>query len=106
MLTGGLGADRFVFNSIAESNPSLAEVITDFSHIQLDKIDLSAIDANSSTAINDAFTFATSFTGAIGQIVYDANTFSILADTNGDSAADFFINIWGVSTLVASDFVL
>ena len=106
MLTGGLGADRFVFNSIADSNPSLAEVITDFSHIQLDKIDLSAIDANSSTAINDAFTFATSFTGAIGQIVYDANTFSILADTNGDSAADFFINIWGVSTLVASDFVL
>ena len=106
MLTGGLGADRFVFNFIAESNPSLAEIITDFSHIQLDKIDLSAIDANSNTAINDAFTFATSFTGVAGQVVYDANTFSILADTNGDSAADFFINIWGVSTLVASDFVL
>jgi Ca2+-binding RTX toxin-like protein len=109
MLTGGLGADHFDYSVVLESNNTAttsADIITDFSSLDFDKIDLSAIDANSNTAINDPFTFVSAYTGTVGEIAYDALTFSITADTNGDGQVDFFIGMWGVSTMSASDFIL
>jgi Ca2+-binding RTX toxin-like protein len=101
MLTGGLGADRFVYNSDA-----YGDVITDFNSFEFDKIDLSAIDANTNTAVNDAFIFVTNFTNTIGEVAYDPGTFVIIGDSNGDGIADLFINMWGISTMSASDFIL
>src|SRR4029079_429844 len=50
-LTGGSGADAFVF-LVASDNP-----ITDFSTAQGDKINLSSIDANAEQDGNQAFQF-------------------------------------------------
>ena len=57
-LTGGAGADRFVFIASGDSGAGAnADRITDFSRAQLDKIDLAAIDANSAVAGNQGFSF-------------------------------------------------
>ena len=40
MLTGGGGADRFDYDERYDSTPATADVITDFSRAQGDKIDL------------------------------------------------------------------
>ena len=54
VLTGSGGSDRFVFNSTSDSNSSASDVINDFVH-GVDRIDLSAIDANVSIRNNQAF---------------------------------------------------
>jgi len=46
-LAGGTGADHFVFSS---ADMGSSDEVWDFSHAQADKIDLSAIDANSGVA--------------------------------------------------------
>jgi Ca2+-binding RTX toxin-like protein len=132
VLTGGAGADVFVFNSIGESAPGqsgavnngsfsalqgqgLRDIITDFAH-GLDKIDLSAIDANTRVAGNQAFTWrgTANFTAAPGQLIerlYNpagtANDKTIIyGDINGDARADFQIELTGLKTLTVSDFIL
>ena len=109
-LTGGLGADRFDFNLIAESAGASIDTIADFSRLQLDKIDLSTIDTKSGTAlINDAFAFIgnnSAFSNIAGQLMFDTATNSIYDDVNGDSAADFQIILTGVTSLLATDFIL
>ncbi len=113
LMTGGLGADRFVFT--ANDTPAggaLIGEITDFSHAQLDKIDLSAIDANGTAG--SAFTFpggspANGFTHIAGQLHYVVNGIggvNVEGDTDGDGTADFIIQVDGVASLTASDFVL
>jgi Ca2+-binding RTX toxin-like protein len=111
-LTGGAGADRFVYASIAQSVVGAnADRITDFSHAQGDRIDLSAIDANSIAAGNQAFTFIGSglYTGVAGQLrfaVSSPGVTAIAGDLNGDKISDFHITLTGTPTLVAGDFVL
>ena len=109
-LTGGLGADRFDFNAIIESSSANASIdtIADFSHVQLDKIDLSTIDAKAGTPlVNDAFTFIlTDFTGVEGQVRFDTATHSIYGDIDGNGVADFQIILTGVASLVAADLIL
>ncbi|MEZ0318206.1 MAG: cadherin-like domain-containing protein [Methylophilaceae bacterium] len=110
ILTGGEGADHFIFNSVSESlSGATADTIADFSHAQLDLIDLSAIDAISSTSgINDAFSFigTDAFGNIAGQLRFDANSNSVFGDTNGDGTADFQITLTGVNSLDAGDFLL
>jgi Ca2+-binding RTX toxin-like protein len=109
VLTGGLGADRFDFNFATESSSANASIdnIADFSHLQLDKIDLSTIDAKATAGVNDAFTFIlTDFTGVEGQVRFDTVTQSIYGDIDGNSVADFQIILTGVTSLVAADFIL
>ena len=110
VLTGGLGLDRFDFNLIAESSSLTIDTIADFSHAQLDKIDLSTIDAKAATPlINDVFTFIgnnIAFSNLAGQLMFDTATHSIYGDVNGDSVADFQIILTGVTSLVAADFIL
>jgi Ca2+-binding RTX toxin-like protein len=110
-LTGGAGRDIFVFanGDFAGKTATSADSITDFSHAQLDKIDLSAVDANLNVAGDQAFTFVgtAAFTG-VGQLhVETINGVSFLTgNTGGDLAADFAVKLDNAPTLVASDFVL
>lgn len=118
-LTGGSGNDTFVFKSVSEasSSPSSSarDVITDFSR-NADHIDLSAIDANTSSSGNQAFSFrsaeGSSFTGSKGQLIFDktgsgtsAKTI-VMGDLNGDRTADFHIELKGHINLSAGDFIL
>ena len=115
-LTGGAGADRFDFNAISETGKTAAarDVISDFVHLS-DLIDLSTIDANGALAGN-AFIWraAAAFSGRAGDlhVRYEnsAGTINdktiVEGDTNGDRVADFQIELKGLITLTAKDFVL
>jgi Ca2+-binding RTX toxin-like protein len=108
-LTGGLGADRFIFTTLSDSGiaATTRDTIADFNSVQLDKIDLSAIDANTVTTGDQAFSFigSAAFTAA-GQLRYDAVTHLLYGDVNGDNVADFSIGLTGVASVVAGDFIL
>jgi Ca2+-binding RTX toxin-like protein len=110
VLRGGGGADRFVFSAASHSTVAAADRITDFSHAQADRVDLSAIDANSGAAGNQAFSFIGSgaFTHHAGELRYavSGGVTTIAGDLNGDGAADFHIQLTGAIGLVAADFVL
>ncbi|WP_181420821.1 calcium-binding protein [Rhodobacter viridis] len=113
VLTGGLGADTFVYSSAAESHGAARDTLTDFAH-GIDHIHLSAIDANTATGTNEAFTFIGTgvFTHVAGQLRYtvktDANGPHILlqADTDGDGLANLTILLNNANLLTAADFIL
>jgi hypothetical protein len=113
-LTGEIGADKFIFTSIKDAPLSRIniEIITDFNHKEGDKIDLSTIDANADVAKNQVFTKPTigaEFSGEFakaGQLFFETSTHILYGNVNKDGAADFAIQLNGVSNLVASDFVL
>jgi Ca2+-binding RTX toxin-like protein len=109
-LTGGAGKDEFIYNLASESTAVSRDVITDFSHAQNDRINLSAIDANTNLVNNQAFTFigSAAFSHVAGQLRFEqigGNTF-VSGDVNGDGVADFQIELTGSITPVASDFAL
>jgi Ca2+-binding RTX toxin-like protein len=118
-LTGGVGADKFAFTSLGDfaSGPTL-DTITDFSHAQADKIDLSRVDAIDNSidgGANGTFVFISSaaFSGSgnasAGQLHYVVNGsggVNVEGDTNGDGVADFALVVNGVASLAATDFVL
>jgi Ca2+-binding RTX toxin-like protein len=111
-LTGDDGADRFGFVGIADSTVAAAgrHTINDFSHAQGDKVDLSAMDAQSIVAGNQAFAFIgfAAFSHQAGELRIEAAGPNLLAtgDVNGNGTADFAILLKGVATADASDFVL
>jgi serralysin len=103
ILYGGSGADTFKYDSLNDSLPGYgADSIFDF-RAALDKINLQPIDANNLTAINDGFIFIgkNSFTNIPGQLRYVSSgnhtsagsTATLYGDVNGDSIADFQINL-------------
>jgi Ca2+-binding RTX toxin-like protein len=118
ILTGGAGKDIFRFESVSESGMTAAtrDIITDFKSGE-DKIDVSAIDANTSIFAwgDQAFKFLATpgakFTGA-GQIRYSYQTIGgkeyTIVEGNDDilAAADFSIALLGHHTLTANDFIL
>ncbi|MGO1078039.1 calcium-binding protein [Inquilinus sp. CA228] len=112
VLGGGVGADVFAFTAIGDSVVGAnADRITDFSRAQGDKIDLSAIDANTAAAGNQAFTFIGSalFHKVAGELrfaVTSPGVTTIAGDVNGDGASDFHIVLAGTVALQAGDFVL
>ncbi len=107
-LTGGTGKDAFVFTSLNDMGLTRAtwDVITDFKRGE-DKIDLGALDANTATAANEAFhTFikgTAAFTTA-GQLKFQDGV--LYGNTDTDSAPEFAIQLVGITSLTASDFVL
>ncbi|MGF6226677.1 Ca2+-binding RTX toxin-like protein [Inquilinus ginsengisoli] len=110
-LIGGAGADRFAYGSAAESAVGAnADRVADFSHAQGDKIDLSAIDADTGTAGDQAFSFIGTglYTGVAGQLRYHSNgsITTIAGDINGDGTSDFHIQLAGAIGVVAGDFVI
>ena len=84
----------------------------------IDDIDLRTIDANGAAAGNAAFSFlatkGAAFTGTAGELRWfqqnlpgAANDRTIIeGDTNGNRVADFQIQLTGLKTLTAGDFVL
>ena len=110
-LTGGSGRDQFRFEEGDSSNLlAQSDRITDFSRAEGDRIYLSPVDADANAAGDQAFSFlgSAAFTGVAGQLrsyVSGADTI-VAADTNGDTAVDFYIRLTGNITLAASDFVL
>ena len=106
ILTGGKGKDTFDFNATAESKKgALKDLITDFSHKEGDKIDLSSIDANTKTKVDNKFAFigSSAFHHKAGELHLVNGVLS--GDTNGDAKADFEIAITGTHNLVNADFV-
>jgi Ca2+-binding RTX toxin-like protein len=110
MLSGGTGADRFVFVNPGDSSaaPSAHDTIADFSHSDGDRIDLGAIDANGNAAGNAAFHFASAFDSTAGALTVTANgsDWEVQGDLNGDNIADFAITVVSNTPLVEADFVL
>jgi Ca2+-binding RTX toxin-like protein len=110
-LTGGAGADRFVYIGTVHSPVGAgADRITDFSHAQGDRIDISAIDANTVGAGNQAFSLigGALYTGVAGQLRFSVvgGVTTVAGDINGDKVSDFHIQLTGAMALAAADFVL
>ncbi len=106
-MTGGAGADIFRFIALADSAiGSNRDVITDFSRIDGDRLDLAAIDANTRLSGDQAFAFIGSggFSRVAGQLRFAGGV--LQADVNGDARADLEITIQGISGLLAADFLL
>jgi Ca2+-binding RTX toxin-like protein len=105
-LTGGSGADRFVFWSPTKSG---LDTITDFSHAENDLINVARIDADATTAVDDAFTFVGygEFTSTAGELraVDLGGTQRIEGDVDGDGASDFAIALLG-ATRVEADWLM
>ena len=105
---GGAGKDTFDFNALSEIGvtSTTRDLITDFTH-GIDKIDLSTLDANTATAVNNAFTTLISpsahFTAA-GQLQFVSRV--LYGNTDSDSAAEFSIQLTGVTTFTTSDVIL
>jgi Ca2+-binding RTX toxin-like protein len=104
ILTGGVGADTFVFGSMADATTNIPpSVITDWE--ASDTIDLAAIDADTSIDGNQDFTFlgldaANSPWVAVGQgqlkyYQYGGTTY-IIGNMTADNQADFQIEINGL----------
>ena len=114
IMTGGDFGDTFVWTAMSDFGGKTAEaadLVTDFSLRDQDKIDLSGVDAVATTAgVNEAFSFVdtAAFSGVAGQLrQYQSGTMTYLAgDTNGDKAADFVIALSGLIKLTAFDLVL
>ena len=120
-MLGGLdGTDLYVFRSLAElGNGAAADVIQD-TFSAGDLIDLSAIDADTTVAGNQAFgTFGylpwlygsnapEAFTGHAGEIIenYDSSNgmYHLEFDVNGDGVADG--GLWSFAGVSAANFIL
>jgi serralysin len=125
-LTGGLGADAFIFDVFNAGNIDNDTVI-DFNRAQGDKINLSLIDSNVYAVDDQAFKFigTAAFSPISAAVTYQgivlipaSNSVSELrvetsssglvlqGDINNDRIADFHINLTGVTSMLATDFVL
>jgi hypothetical protein len=96
------------------------DVINDFL-VGSDTIDLSGIDANSTISGNQEFKFVEEFTGHAGEVILKefnlqptANTpgfsyTSVMADIDGDSAADFNLDVmtpFSLDPMTVNDLIL
>lgn len=112
---GGLGADTFVFSKAKDTGlGAKADVITDFSASEFDKIDLSAIDAKKGFGKNDDFTFigsAPSSSGSASAGVIWTQAGYLFASVDKDASAEFSIKVLPKDFLASgllseSDFIL
>ncbi|WP_428425405.1 calcium-binding protein [Pararhizobium sp.] len=111
-LVGGAGADTFAFKALSDTTVAASgrDTIFDFSGTGGDRIDLSAIDANTAVAGNQAFSYlgTAAFTGKAGEVRYvkGASDTYVYGDVNGDAKADFAIHLDDAVTLSKGYFVL
>jgi uncharacterized delta-60 repeat protein len=113
LLTGGAGNDTFDFNAVNETGLTSTtwDVISDFLS-GTDKIDLSSIDANTGVALDQAFSAVVvggTFSGAFaspGDLYFDQVAHVLYGNTDSDAAAEFAIQLTGVTTLATADFFL
>ncbi|QRM28064.1 calcium-binding protein [Microvirga sp. VF16] len=111
-LYGGSGADAFTFKSVRDSAVDAGErdTIQDFSASQKDRVDLRSIDAKTTVAGNQAFTFIgrNDFHDKAGELRYEKYGSGVLisGDVNGDGNADFSIHMKNIASISKSYFVL
>ena len=108
-LYGGRGADTFVFESFDDLGVGAGrDQIFDFSSLSVDRIDLSAIDANGNALDGDqAFTFLTDVPLAGDQTgTAWFSDGSLYLSSDADLDAEFQIELVGVTTLAETDLVL
>jgi Ca2+-binding RTX toxin-like protein len=119
LLTGGSGRDTFDFNTIIEIGKGAGQrdIVRDFKH-GIDTLDLGAIDADTTKSGNQKFKFVATegaaFTGIKGQLTWDQKNYAgtdkdmtlVSGDINGDGIADFRIELRGLVSLTAGDFIL
>ena len=106
-------ADVVKYLRITDSNSDNLDEIFNFKNIAaggVDKINLSEIDANASLSGNQAFQFVGSagFTlpgGEVRVAQFDDATL-VMVDNDGDSTAEMVFLLYGVTGLVAGDFIL
>jgi len=107
-LSSGPGADIIRIDRLAESLPGQEDTILDFT--SRDRIDLSRIDADLAAPGDQAFAFigAAAFSGAAGELRYQAVGADLLvsADADGDGVADLAVKVRDLAQLAASDFIL
>jgi serralysin len=112
-LAGGNGTDTFQYRSVSDTAIGASDRILDFTS-GADKIDLSFIDANTSSGGDQAFAYIGdgAFSGTAGElrVAFDAanNLWRIAGDTNGDGNADFLLMVTVTSPdpIVQADFIL
>ena len=115
-MTDGVGDDIYQFLSVSDSGVGAArDVLTDFSP-GFDKIDLSAIDANTTIAGDQAFTFiGTAPFGTpphgVGQVNYfiSGSNLIVQAEIEGDGNLNVDMQIQlngGLAAIAATDFIL
>lgn len=97
LMTGGAGNDQFVFTAFTDFSVGSLDRVLDFA--AGDKINLQALDADSITAGNQAFTVVANFTNVAGQVrtSYNAgfNETLVELDVNGDGVADHALIVVG-----------
>ncbi len=110
LLNGGAGRDTFLLLSVAHTGKTAKtiDVIEDFA--AGDKIDLSYIDADATTARDQAFILVENagLDGEAGQLAFRRSGGStvIEGDIDGDGKADFVLRLTGSHALEAADFIL
>ncbi|MBN1460641.1 MAG: M10 family metallopeptidase [Armatimonadetes bacterium] len=108
ILEGGQSSDVFTYDFAADSKRGAnKDIISDFVRAQRDRIDLSAIDADTSANPgDDAFVFIGrhAFHGGGGEVRFARGM--VQADINGDGIADLEIKVDGVTRMGAGDFIL
>jgi len=101
VVTGGAGADTFQFRAgeLTASEGGAYDRITDFDAAQGDRIDLRGLDADTTTAGDQAFSLVGAFSGSAGEYVRVAASGYMTAffDTDGDGASDFALRVDGRS---------
>lgn len=119
-LNGGLGADTlydgsgkdvFYYSKTSESKPGSGNRDSIGLNSGIDRIDLSAIDADINVSGDQAFDFigTNKFTGGVGQVRYDAANNLIQVEIQGDNNTVVDMEIAShsnFSSLSASDFIL
>jgi Ca2+-binding RTX toxin-like protein len=111
-LRGGLGGDTFVFAAVGSSVPGAGgfDCIGDFNRGERDRISLSAIDADTTTAGNQAFSFIGTavFSGQSGELRYEVRGSALFVhgDVDGDGNADLAIKLADIAAISSGDFFL
>ncbi len=109
-LDGGAGNDVYVYTATTHSTAAARDNIGSWN--TGDRIDLSAIDANTLIGSDQAFTIGALANGQAGRLQLTPGSFSsvnyvlVQGDVNGDGVADFAILVLNTTSLAGSDFVL
>ena len=111
IMTGGTGADTFIFTTLGDlgTGAGYRDIIADFLG-GTDRIDFTAIDANTNMAGNQAFSMigTSALSKVAGQLHYKtvgADTL-LQGDVNGDGIADFELQLTGVHSFAPADVML
>jgi len=103
VLKGGGGADTFVYKALSDSQAGAADLIQDLT--SLDRIDLSAIDANDLLSGNQAFVRMDGAFTTAGQLrlVLDGGNTRLELNTDGDANAEMVILLAGNHTAATAE---